>query len=252
VSFDVPPSAYDRFMGRFSVPLAAEFIELIGVRRTQWVLEVGCGTGALTALLVDRVGVDGVSAVDPSESFVNAVLEKYPAMDVRVAAAEDLPFPDGTFDAVVAQLVVHFMADPVRGISEMARCALSDGLIAASVWDHAGGKGPLSTFWTAARSLNPSAPDESAMPGVAEGQLAELFSAAGLRNVESSSLTVEVEHESFNDWWDPFRLGVGPAGKYVEGLDDAGRDALRNRCLEELGHGPFTTSATAWVATGHT
>jgi SAM-dependent methyltransferase len=235
-------------MGRFSRPLAEQFVGLTGVVPGQRALDVGCGSGALTQVLVNRLGVGSVSAVDPSESFVDVVRASYPSMDVRLSAAEALPFPDSSFEAVLAQLVVHFMSDPVRGISEMARTTAAGGVVAACVWDHAGDKGPLAAFWAAARSLDPSAPDESDLPGVAEGHLAELFAAAGLTGIESSSLTVDVEHAGFDDWWDPFTLGVGPAGAYVAGLDDARRDALRERCRQLLPTASFGTSATAWTA----
>jgi SAM-dependent methyltransferase len=251
MSFEVSADAYGRFMGRFSGPLAEQFVDLVGVEPDQRVLDVGCGSGALTAVLVSRAGVDRVFAVDPSESFVEVVRAAYPSMDVQRSGAESLPFPDRSFDAVVAQLVVHFMTDPVTGISEMARTATRGGVVAASVWDHAGGKGPLAAFWSAARSLDPSAPDESDLPGVAEGHLAELFTSAGLTDVTSSSLTVSVEHPSFEDWWDPFTLGVGPAGAYVSGLDDGRRAALRDRCRQLLPPAPFRTTATAWTALAH-
>ena len=248
MSFEVSADAYGQFMGRFSRPLAEQFVELVAIQPGQRVLDVGCGSGALTSVLVNRVGVDQVSAVDPSESFVDTVRATYPSMDVQRSAAESLPYPDGAFDAVLAQLVVHFMTDPVRGIAEMARTAIRGGVVAASVWDHAGDGGPLSAFWSAVRSIDPSAPDESDLPGVAEGHLAELFVAAGLHDVSSSSLTVRVAHSTFEDWWDPFTLGVGPAGAYVAGLDDAGRDALRDRCRERLPATPFHTDAKAWTA----
>ena len=251
VSFEVSADAYGRFMGRFSRPLAEQFVDLVGVEPGQRVLDVGCGSGALTAALVSRVGVDRVCAVDPSESFVEVVRSAYPSMDVHRSGAESLPFPARSFDVVLAQLVVHFMTDPVTGIAEMARTTTPGGVVAASVWDHAGHKGPLSAFWSAARSLDPSAPDESDLPGVAEGHLAELFAVAGLTDVASSSLTVTVEHPSFDDWWDPFTLGVGPAGAYVTSLDDAARDALRDRCRQTLPNAPFRTRATAWTALAH-
>src|SRR6266566_9702801 len=121
MSFNVSADAYLRFMGRYSEPLAAQFADLAGVRRGQRVLDVGCGPGALTAELVRRAGADAVSAVEPSASFAAAARDRLPGVDIRLSAAEKLPFPGGTFDTVLAQLVVHFMTDPVRGLCEMSR-----------------------------------------------------------------------------------------------------------------------------------
>ena len=182
-------------------------------------LDVGCGPGALTAELVRRLGPGTVSAVDPSEPFVAAARERHPGVSVRRAAAEQLPFEDRAFDAALAQLVVHFMADPVAGLREMARVTRKDGVVAACVWDHAGGQGPLSVFWEAARELDPDVEDESQLAGAREGHLGELFEAAGLHEIEESALSVSVEHPTFEEWWEPFTLGVGPAGAYAAGLD---------------------------------
>lgn len=247
--FDVSADAYTRFMGRFSAPLAGAFADLVGVEPPSRALDVGCGAGALTRILADRLGVDHVAAVDPSAPFVDAMRARYPGMDVRLASAESLPFADASFDFALAQLVVHFMSDPVAGLSEMARVCGPGGVVAASVWNHAeGGNGPLSSFLAAARSLSPDAPDESLLPGVNEGHLAELFEAAGLTDVTSTSIDIRVEHPTFDDWWEPFTLGVGPAGVYVARLDEAQREALRERCLEMQPPAPFATEATAWVA----
>ena len=237
-------------MGRYSIRLAPELADFAGVAPGQRVLDVGCGPGALTGELVERVGADAVSAVDPSESFVAAVGERYPGVDVRRLAAEELPFEDGVFDAALAQLVVHFMSDPARGLGEMARVTRPGGVVAACVWDHAGRGGPLSAFWQAARELDPDADDESDLAGTREGHLAELLAAAGLRNVESTTLSAGVEHPSFEDWWEPFTLGVGPAGAYVLGLDPARRDELREHCRKAMPAAPFTVEARAWAARG--
>ena len=169
-----------RFMGKYSEPLATQFADLAGVRAGQQVLDVGCGPGALTAELVSRVGADAVSAVEPSASFAAATRERLPGVEVRLSPAEQLPFPDGAFDAAMAQLVVHFMADPVTGLREMGRVTRPGGVVAACVWDHAGDRGPLTAFWSAVRALDPAAPDESGLAGVREGHLAELFAQAGL------------------------------------------------------------------------
>jgi SAM-dependent methyltransferase len=251
VSFDVTAAAYGRFMGRFSEPLSTLFADWADVRPGHRVLDVGCGPGALTATLVERLGADAVSAVDPSEPFVAATRSRFPMVDVRSAGAEQLPFPDGGFDAALAQLVVHFMTDPVAGVREMARVTRAGGVVAACVWDHAGDRGPLSTFWRAVRNLDPDAPDESGLPGAHEGHLSELFEQADVRDVRSATVAVKVGFATFGEWWEPYTLGVGPAGAYASGLDERGREALRMHCAELLPDPPFELEALAWTVRGH-
>jgi SAM-dependent methyltransferase len=251
MSFDVSPDAYLLFMGRYSEPLAGLFADLAGIGRGQRALDVGCGPGALTAELVRRLGADAVGAVDPSQPFAAAAGARCPGADVRLAAAEQLPFADGAFDVTVAQLVVHFMTSPVTGLREMGRVTRPGGAVAACVWDHAGGRGPLAAFWQAASELDPQAPDESSLPGVREGHLAELFRQAGLSVTRATALTLQVQHATFEEWWEPFTLGVGPAGAYVASLDHEHRAALREHCRATLPP-PVTVSATAWAVTGRT
>ena len=235
-------------MGRYSVPLAPRFADLASLAAGQRVVDVGCGPGALTAELVVRVGAAAVAAVDPSESFVAAAQERHPTVEVHQAAAEQLPFEDDSFDAAVAQLVVHFMADPIAGLREMARVTRPDGVVAACVWDHQGGSGPLSLFWRAVHDLDASFAGEAGLAGAGDGQLVRLFREAGLRQVEQHLLWVAVEHESFEGWWEPFTLGVGPAGAYVAGLDAAGRARLREQCHRLAPAAPFVVEAAAWAA----
>jgi SAM-dependent methyltransferase len=243
------PDAYDRFMGRYSVLLAPQLADLAGIAAGQRVLDVGCGPGALTGELVRRLGADSISAVDPSEQFVAAARERYPGVDVRLATAEGLPFPDGMFDAALAQLVVHFLADPVAGLREMARVTRPGGVVAASVWDHVG-QGPMTLFWRAAHDLDPGIEDESSMAGVREGHLAELMEAAGLREVGSGESFAPVQHATFEEWWEPLTLGVGPAGRYATGLAPEQREALRERCRVLLPAAPFVLHARAWTVRG--
>jgi SAM-dependent methyltransferase len=250
VSFAVAADAYDRFMGRYSVPLAPALADFAAVAPGQRVLDVGCGPGALTGELVGRLGAAAVTAVDPSEPFVAAARERHPGVTVERAAAEQLPFADGGFDAALAELVVHFMDDPVAGLREMARVTRAGGVVAACVWDHAGGRGPLSLFWDAARELDPGVRDESQLAGAREGHLAELFGNAGLDEIEEGVLSVDVEHPSFEDWWEPFMLGVGPAGAFATGLDADGQARLREVCRGMLPPAPFVVTARAWAARG--
>ena len=250
MTFEVAAEAYDRFMGRYSVQLAPQLAEFAGVAAGQRVLDVGCGPGALTGELVRRVGGDAVTAVDPSEAFVAAARDRHPTVDVLRASAEALPFDDGAFDAALAQLVVHFMADPVAGLREMARVTRPGGVVAACVWDHAGERSPLASFWQAARELDPEAQDESKLAGAREGHLAELLTEAGLDSVQETTTEAKADFSSFEDWWEPFTLGVGPAGAYAKALDDTARTRLRDRCRELLGPPPFTVNTTAWTARG--
>jgi SAM-dependent methyltransferase len=250
MSFDVAAEAYDRFMGRYSALLAPQMADFAGVRAGQRVLDVGCGPGALTAELVARLGSAAVAAVDPSKPFVAAVQARHPGVEVLQAPAERLPFPDRSFDAALAQLVVHFMSDPIAGLGEMARVTHRDGVIAACVWDHAGGQGPLSLFWQAARRLDPGVDDESKLAGTRAGHLAELFEAAGLHDIVETAISVRREHASFEAWWEPFTHGVGPAGSYVAGLDTERQAELRETCRTMVPPAPFVLTALAWAARG--
>lgn len=219
-------------------------------------LDVGCGPGALTGALVERLGVDSVAAADPSEPFVEACQERFPGVEVVVAAAEALPYTDDEFDAALSQLVVNFMEDPEAGVGEMARVTRPGGVVASAVWDYAGEMTLLRAFWDAAREVDPeggAAADESAvMRWSGEGDLAELWERVGLADVRFGELTVRAAYDDFEDLWWPLPTGVGPAGEYTKSLDDerqrALRDALRRRL--GVGDGAFELTARAWAAVG--
>jgi SAM-dependent methyltransferase len=246
VSFVVPPEAYARFMGRYAEPLAAVFAAFAGVGVGDKVLDVGCGTGALTAHL-RSVGAQ-VAAIDPSPPFIDAIRMRLPDVDVRRGTAEELPYDTAAFDAALAQLVVHFMTDPVAALRQMARVTRRGGVIAACVWD--GPTGALAPFWDAVHMIDPHAEDEALLSGAHMGHLTELFEAADLRDVQEDSIAVDVVHPTFEEWWEPYTYGVGPAGDYVHRLDDDARARLESVARERLGKGPFTVSASAWAARG--
>jgi SAM-dependent methyltransferase len=249
--FEGPADSYDRFMGVYSTKLAPQFADFAGVVPGQQVVDVGCGPGALTAELVARLGDDSVAAVDPSDSFVTAARARFPGLAVQRATAEALPFPDARFDAALAQLVVHFMSDPVAGLREMRRVTREDGTVAACVWDLGGGRARmLSLFWQAARELDPGLQGEARNPGTRAGQLAEMFAAAGLRDVQETELAASVDYATFEDWWEPVTLGVGPVGTYAMGLGEDRRSALRERCRRLLPKPPFTLKSVAWAVRG--
>lgn len=230
--------------------LAPQMADLAEVSVGQRALDVGCGPGALTGELVKRLGPEAVSAVDPSEPFVAAVRERYPGVDAQKASAEELPFPDQTFDVTLAQLVVHFFKDPVAGLVEMRRVTRPGGVIAACVWDHGGSQGPLRKFWEAAREIDPHVDDESNLPGVRQGQLGEYLRLACLERVVETSLALAAQHLTFDEWWEPFTLGVGPAGSFVATLDPTQRARLRELCRKMLPEVPFVVRGRAWAARG--
>ena len=225
---------------------ARALVDFAGVGVGGKVLDVGCGPGALTARLLS-VGAD-VAAIDPSPPFIDAIRVRFPDVDVRRGTAEELPYDTAAFDAALAQLVVHFMTDPVVGLRQMARVTRRGGVIAACVWD--GPTGAVAPFWDAVHMIDPEVEDEALLSGARMGHLTELFEAAGLRDVEEDSIAVDVVHPTFEEWWEPYTYGVGPAGDYVQRLDDDARARLESVARERLGSGPFTVTATAWAARG--
>lgn len=250
MAFDVAGDAYGRFMGRYSEPLAAHFLDWLSPPAEAVALDVGCGPGALTAVLVDRYGSAHVHAADPSPTFRTALSQRLPGVDVREATAARLPWEDGEFDLTLASLVVHFMSDPVAGLTEMRRVTKPGGIVAATVWDLAGQRAPVSLLRLAALDLDPSAPGEEGLPGASRGQLATYFERAGLAQVKETEIDVAVTYPTFEDWWEPNTLGVGPAGDFVRSLAAEKREALRARCRERAGEAPFAIRATAWAVCG--
>ena len=256
MTFVVPAEAYDRFVGRYGAALGSALVGAAGVRSGMRALDVGCGTGALTQVLCKRLGPDHVTAVDPSEPFVEAARERLPGVDIRVAPAESLPFPDGGFDVALAQLVFNFLDDPEAGLAEMRRVTVAGGIIAACVWDYPGEMTLLRTFWEAAAALDPDgagAVDErTRMPFGLEGDLADLWRHGGLQDVEEGRLVVAADYADFDDLWAPLESGVAPAGAYTVSLDEGRRAALREEYRRRLGvpEGRFELSARAWYAVG--
>ncbi len=254
-TFHTPADAYDRFIGRYGPELARELIAAAGVRPGRRALDVGCGPGALTTELVALLGAEHVAAVDPSASFVEACRARLPGVRVDVASAAALPFDDEAFDVVLAQLVVNFMTDPPAGVREMSRVTRRGGTVAAAVWDYAGEMTLLRAFWDAAVELDPSAADRDegrCMPYCTRTTLGELWSAAGLADVEVGAAVVGAGYDDFEDLWSPLEVGVGPAGAYAGSLPPERRGALKDELRRRLGRGdgPFRLTARAWVVSG--
>jgi ubiquinone/menaquinone biosynthesis C-methylase UbiE len=253
MTFDVAADAYDRYMGRYSEPLAALFADFACVRDGQRVLDVGSGPGALTSELASRVGADRVAAVEPSATFARACADRVRAADVRQGSTERLPWSDASFDVVLSQLVVNFLPDADGGVREMRRVTRIGGMVAACTWDYRGEMQMLRTFWDAALTLDPSAPDEARIMRYADpDSLRDLWTRAGLHDVEASPLTTCVEYSDFDDYWQPFLTGTGPGGEYCVSLDPGQQAALRDECSRRLGAptGTFTLPARAWAVRG--
>ena len=242
--------AYDRYMGRYSRPLAEQFADWLDLSPGQRALDVGCGPGALTEQLVARVGADHVSAIDPSPPFVEACRARFPGVDVHRGGAESLPFADDSQDVAAACLVVHFMTDPVAGVTEMKRVTRDGGWVAATVWDLAGSRAPMAPLWTAVAEVAPEHPDESGFQGGSRESLLGIMQGAGLRDVEAVELAVTVTHPSFDEWWGPYLEGVGPAGESVAAMSPDVRTRLAEVLRRNLGDGPFDVIAHAYAARG--
>jgi len=246
--------SYARFMGRFSEPLAPRFAELVDAAEVGdgRVLDVGCGPGVLTAELVARFGADRVDAIDPTPGFVAAARERLPGVDVREGPAEQLPWPDGAYAAAYAQLVVHFMKEPVRGLAEMARVTRPGGIVAACVWDHGAGRGPLSPFWSAVDVLDPQqrADGDRLSVGSREGDLVRVFGEAGLVDIEGGELSVTIRLGSFEDWWAPFEEPAGSVGDYLATRTPDQVRELRELVRSRMPEGAFDVTVWTWTATG--
>jgi SAM-dependent methyltransferase len=250
MSFDVSGNAYDRFMGRYSRELAPALADFAGVEAGQRVVDVGCGSGVLTEELARRVGADHVAGADPSP-LLEACAERVPGAELKRAAAEALPWADDSFDAALAQLVVHFMSDPDAGAAEMTRVTRAGGVVAACTWDFSGGMKLLGTYWESAKALDPGAESESS--AFDDGRLDALWRQAGLGNVEVDALAVSSRYEDFDELWDTFLLGVGPAGQHLVSQPPERQSAIRAEYFSRLSEpaGPFELDARAWAVRGN-
>jgi SAM-dependent methyltransferase len=252
MSFAVAGESYDRFMGRYSRPLAPLFLDFAGVAAGP-VIELGCGPGPLTEVMASRFGPAAVAAVDPSEPFVAACRARVPGADVRQASAEALPFPDASFTAALSQLVLSFVRDAPRTVAEAIRVVRPGGTVAACTWD-ADGFDLARVFWQAALRFDPAAPDDARLPYRRSDTLLGLWRGAGLRDVEAGVIDVGARYEGYDDFWETITLGVGPPGAYLATRPEADQARIREACHGALGRpsGAFTLSARALAIRGRT
>jgi len=249
--------AYENLMGRWSDRLAPAFMEFAGVRDGERVLDVGCGTGALCRAVLDAAPRSEVVGVDPSEPFIACVRARCagPRAAFDVGDALDLPYPDASFDQSLSLLVFQHLPDGERAAAEMRRVTRPGGSVASCTWDGGGGHELTSTFWDEAGKLDPAArKGRGGTRLFRRGRFTELWEAAGLEEVEETSLEVQLDYISFDDYWLPFLQGATPMGAYVKALPPEARDALRGalraRFLGGGPDGPFTLRARAWAVRG--
>jgi len=250
--------AYEAYMGRWSRPLAREFAGWLRAPAAGHWLEFGCGTGALTAAILEQCAPASVVACDPAEPLVAHARRSLGGERASfvVADAAGLPRRDGGFDAVVSGLVLNFVPEPTRVLAAVRERLRPGGTAAACVWDYAEGMEFLRVFWDEAVALDPRAAalDEGArFPLCREPALGALFREAGFAGVETGAVGIDTDFAAFEDYWAPFLRGTGPAPGYVAGLDDGAREALRWRLERRLPadrDGRIRLRARAWAVKG--
>jgi SAM-dependent methyltransferase len=238
--------------------VAPRFIDLLGIPPGGRWLDVGCGTGALTAAILERAAPRSVLGVDPSADFVDTAGRRQTDARARfaVAGASALPVEDGSVDVVVSGLVLNFVADIAEALGEMRRAAVSGGTVAAYVWDYAGRMDMIRRLFDAAIALDPGAAslDEGARFQICSPEpLLDAFEGAGLTAVDVRPIDVTTHFRDFDDYWTPFLSGVGPAPGYVVSLDAEARAALCERLEATLPiepDGSIDLLARAWAVQG--
>jgi ubiquinone/menaquinone biosynthesis C-methylase UbiE len=251
--------AYERFMGRWSRWVAPPLVEFADVPDAVRVLDVGSGTGSLAFAIARKNVRAHVSGIDPSAEYVEYAKSGNPfpeRVEFQTGDAQQLRFSDATFDASLSLLVFNFIPDPRKALQEIKRVTKPGGRVSAANWDYSSGMQMLRVFWDAAVSLEPSAEklDEKHMPLCRASELTKLWTQAGLQEVRETALDFTMRFESFADYWDPFLLGQGPAGAYVQTIGDVRLGALREEVKRRLPlageNRAFELPARAWAVCG--
>lgn len=260
-SFNVrSASGYEQLMGRWSRQLAPLLIDFAGLADGERVLDVGCGTGSLTFALPKAANVSEIAAIDYSPVFVEEATRRNtdPRIVIQEADACALPFQDGYFDRALSLLVLHFVPEVDKAVSEMRRVVRPGGVVAAAVWDHLGGMPGMRMMLDTVAMLDENARQLRSrycfQPMMQLGEMKQSFIEHGLTQVEQTSLLIRMNYQSFADYWEPIAAGEGPLGKYVAALGLAHRaeiDAVV-RAAYEAGQpdGPRSFAAVAWACRG--
>jgi SAM-dependent methyltransferase len=251
--------AYERYMGRWSRPLAGAFLDWLHPAPEQHWLEIGCGTGALTTAIVREGQPRSVVACDPSEVFVEHAREHLtdPRVSFLAAGAETVPAPAGGFDLAVSGLVLNFLTAPEAVVATVRERLRPGGTVSAYVWDYASGMEFLRVFWDEAAAIDSRAAalhEGSRFPLCSPEALEALFNAGGLARIETGVIEIETRFAGFDDYWDPFLRGTGPAPAFVALLEPPARDELRERLRRRLPATPageIRLRARAWSVRGH-
>lgn len=250
--------AYEPYVGRWSRLVAHEFLTWLEVAPGSRWLDVGCGTGALSRAILQEAAPGRVKGIDRSADYIAYVQKQIrdPRAHFEVGDAQAAPDTAASYDAVISGLVLNFIPQPGRAVSEMIRVARPEGMVAAYVWDYAGKMQMMRHFWNAAAALDPQAVDLDEgrrFPLCRPGQLVELFQSVGMRKVETRAIDISTDFKDFEDYWLPFLGGQGPAPSYLMSLDEARRTALRERLRAGLPFaldGSIPLMARAWAVRG--
>jgi ubiquinone/menaquinone biosynthesis C-methylase UbiE len=246
-------------MGRWSRAIADRLIDFTNVSDEGRLLDIGSGTASFSFVIAQRTANTRIIGIDPSNEYVayaNNVNSVPDRVSFEVGDAQHLRFAGATFGSSFSLLVFNFIANPLKALEEARRVTEPGGLIAAAVWDYGKDMRMLRMFWDAASSIDDRARefDEAHMPLCRPGELADLWKQAGLKNVDQQPLDIEMRFDSFEDYWQPFLLGQGPAGAYVRRLDSVRLQCLRDELKRQLrvsGEGvSFVLPARAWAVCG--
>lgn len=247
-------SPYEQYVGRWSRQVAPLFLSWLNIPDGRRWLDVGCGTGALCAAIVDRCSPSSVTGVEPSEGFLKTAKENLAGRAaLHQGSATAIPLGDASIDVVVSGLVLNFVPDQRAALLEMVRVG-KGGTIAAYVWDYAGKMELMRYFWDAAVELDPDAAkmDEGVrFPLCRPETLDQLFASAGLEEIEVKAIEIPTSFANFDDYWQPFLGGQGPAPAYAMSLNETARVRLRDRIRERLpteANGSISLTARAWAA----